>query len=358
MPATLNVINATPTLRLDGQENERLRSLLTGMVMTEQAGALSSLELRVNNAAGLTSGSAEYAFDAGGDLALGKEIIVGAGDSDAPVEIFRGLVSGLEGIFEADGTPELIILGEDFLQKARLARRTKIYENMSLEDIAREIANTHGLTPRITDLNFNFGTQVQMNETDLGFLRRLLLRADADVQLVGREMHVSVRSAVRRGEVELELGDALRSVRVLADLAHQVNEATVKGFEISSGSELQGDGQETALGPGAGRKGAEELARGFSARRQHGGQFFVSNQAEADALASAIRNGRSRRFLRAKGVAAGNPAVRVGTHIRLTSIGDWFSNTFYVVKVRHIFDLREGYRTEFEAECAFLGGRG
>jgi phage protein D len=355
MPPPLETYRATPTVRLNGQAHERLTALVTGMVMTEQAGGLSSLELRVNNAASLTSGGAEYAFDAGGDLALGAEIVVGAGDAAAPVEIFRGQVTALEGVFVEEGAPELLILAEDALQKARFARHTKVFESMSLADIVREIASAHGLTPQITGLEENFGTQVQMNETDLGFLRRLLARADADLQVVGTELHVSPRAQVRRGEVELERGPDLKLVRVLADLAHQVTAATAIGWDVSAGSALDGEGQDNALGPGDGDKGGELMSRAFSERAHHAGHFMSFNQSEVDALAGTVRNGRARRFLRAQGVATGNPALRVGTHLRLRGLGAWFSNTFYVVKARHLFDLREGYRTEFEAECAFLG---
>src|SRR5688500_3570672 len=161
------------------------------MVMNEQEGGLSSLELRFSNSASLTSGSAEYAFDAGGDLALGAELVIGAGDSSAPVEIFRGIVTGLEGVFDQDAPPELIVLAEDGLQKLRCKRRTKVYEDQSIADIARAIAGDHGLTPQIDGCSQNFGTQVQLNETDLGFLRRLLARVDADLQIVGTDLQIS-----------------------------------------------------------------------------------------------------------------------------------------------------------------------
>jgi phage protein D len=184
----------------------------------------------------------------------------------------------------------------------------------------------------------------------------LLARVDADLQIVGSELHAAPRASVRRGELELAMYSSLRSVRVTVDLADQVTQATVKGWDVSAGAVLDADGPDDALGSGQGRKGGPILEEHFAARRQHSGHLALFNQAEADALAAAIRNHRARRFVRAVGVAAGNPALRVGTHLRLTGLGRWFSNTFYVVNARHLFDLRDGYRTEFEAECAWLGG--
>jgi phage protein D len=346
---------ATPTVRLNGEENERIASLITSMVMNEQEGGLSSLELRLSNSASLRDGAAEYAFDSGGELDFGVELIIGAGESSSPVEIFRGIVTGIEGVFDQDSPPEIIVLAEDALQKARCRRRTKVYEDQSLADIARAIASDHGLTPRIDGLDQNFGTQVQLNETDLGFLRRLLARVDADVQIVGTDLQISPRTDVRRGELELALGTELKSARILADLAHQITKSTAKGWDVSAGQPMNADGQENAAGPGGGKKGSAILPDALAARTHHSCHLFGFNQSEVDAIATTVRNRRARRFLRVQGATTGTPSLRVGTHVKLTGLSAWFSNTYYVTSARHLFDLTGGYRTEFEGQCAFLG---
>lgn len=346
---------ARPTFRLNGAEDERLTSLLTHLVMSEQEGGLSALELRVANSASLRTGSAEYAFDAGGDLELGKELVVGAGDSSAPVEIFRGVITGLEGIFSDAAPPELIILAEDALQKLRCRRRSRTYEDQSLADIARTIAGDHALTPVIDGLDTHAGTQVQLNETDLGFLRRLLARVDADVQIVGTELHLSPRAQVRRGTVDLALGAELKSARILADLAHQVTTATTLGWDATAGQELKGESPASVPGPGRGRSGADAFRSAFSARTEQVCHGLSEKQPEADALAATAGQSRARRFVRIQGVTTGTPQLRVGTHATVSGLGAWFSNTYYVTSVQHRFDLQQGYRTEFEGECAFLG---
>lgn len=357
MPPTAEplVYVARPTLRLNGAEDERLASLLTHLVMSEQEGGLSALEIRLANSASLRGGSAEYAFDAGGDLDFGRELIVGAGDASAPTEIFRGFITGLEGVFSDGAPPELIVLAEDALQKLRCRRRSRTYEDQSLADIARTIAGEHALTPVIDGLDANFGTQVQLNETDLGFLRRLLARVDADVQIVGAELHLSPREQVRRGTVELALGAELKSARILADLAHQATRTTTKGWDVSAGDELQAEAPAAVPGPGRGQSGADTFQSAFSSRAEHSCQLMNDKQAETDAVAATAGRRRARRFVRIQGVTTGTPALRVGTHATVSGLGAWFSNTYYVTAVRHRYDLVQGYRTEFEGECAFLG---
>jgi len=348
--------SARPTVQLDGRESERLTALLTGMVLHEREGGLASLELRLTNLASLSDGGAETAFDAGGDLHLGAAITVGGGNAARPVELFRGTVTGLEVVHRRGAPPALVVLAEDALQKARLKRRSQVFENVTVADIVRRIAGEHGLTPQITGLDQDFGPQVQMNETDLGFLRRLLARVDADLQVVGQELHVAPRAQVRRGEVELDAALDLHEARVLADLAHQVTATTVKGWDARQGQAVSAEGAEDALGPGGGERGGALLEPALGRRAEHTGHLAVGTEAEARALASATRNGRARRLVTLHAVAAGHPALRVGAHVRLTGLGRWFANTFYVVEARHLFDLESGYRTEFRAECAFLGG--
>ena len=177
---------ARPVVRVNGQEQERVNGLLQAMDIEEQEDGMSALELRFANIANKEDGSAEFAFEDESVLKLGDRLTVYAGDEQAPTEIFQGLVSGLEAGFSEQSSPILTALAEDALQKARMARRTKIYENKTLADIAREIANNLGLTPHITGLTRDLGVQAQMNESDLGFLRRLLARNDGDVQVVAR----------------------------------------------------------------------------------------------------------------------------------------------------------------------------
>ena len=81
----------------------------------------------------------------------------------------------------------------------------------------------------------------------------------------------------------------------------------------------------------------------------------VANEAEARTLAEAAFLERQRRFVSVRGTTEGNPAVRVGAHVMLEGLGPRFSNTYYVTRCRHHYDLEHGYETDFTAEGAFLG---
>ena len=346
---------ARPTIRINGTEQERINGLMTALEMTEHEDGLSTLEMKVDNVTSDAAGNSDYAFEDEASFKLGDTITVYCGVTSEPTEIFRGVISALEAEFTEDGVPTLTALAEDTLQKARLKRRTRTYDDQSIADIARTMAGDLGLTPQISGFAEPIGTQVQLNESDLAFLRRLLARYDGDVQVVGGELHVSPRKDVRRGTVELAWHSQLRRVTVLADLAHQVNEITVTGWDPSRGQRINSRSTGFQQGPGSGRWGGDLLSDALGRRSHQIGHLVVATDDEARALADASFDERQRRFVTARGTAEGNPSIRAGTHVRLTNLSARFVNTYYVTQCCHRYDLERGYETDFTAESAFLG---
>ena len=121
-----------------------------------------------------------------------------------------------------------------------------------------------------------------------------------------------------------------------------------RGLGVMSGQQLQRP-------PGEGRSGAEILRGALGERSEHIGHILVSTDAEARHLADTVFDQRARGFVCAHGRAEGNPALRVGTHLRLTGVSQRFENTYYVVAACHRYDVSNGYQTTFRAECYALG---
>jgi Bacteriophage probable baseplate hub protein len=350
------VYSARPTVRIAGEADARITELVAAMRMEEHEGGMSSLEMRFSNIAPITDGGAELAFGADSKLKLGAEISVYAGDATQPREIFRGKVAAMEIEYKVGAGPELTVLAEDALSAGRRARASKIYSDMSPAGVVRAIASDLGLRPVLSGLDSPTATWAQLNESALSFLRRLLGRFDADAQIVGEELQVSPRKDVSRGTVELALFGQLAKVRVIADLADQVSKVTAGGWSARDGAKVKGSAASgTNLGPGSGREGKAALEEALESRAEHVGHMAVGTDAEAQALAEAAFDLRARRFVRAEGTAEGNPQLRVGTNLTLTGISPQFDNTYYVVRACHVYDQRQGYRTEFSAECAYLG---
>jgi phage protein D len=356
-PLTPNAVySAVPTIQVDGQANDKVTGQLLSLEMREQEGGMSAIEMRFGNYGTFSAGKGDLVFEDGAVLKLGATVQVYAGDVSSPTEIFRGKITALEGRFPAGGPPDLVVLAEDALQGARMRRRTKNWDSATLGQIATQVASNLGLTPVLDGLDSSIGTQQQFNESDLHFLRRLLARYNADVQIVGAELHASPRAQAQRNSIEIDLNSQLKEVRVVADLAHQVTQVTATGWDYNQGQAISVTSQTTSLGPGSGQGGKDWLGQALAARSEQAGQFATLNSQEAQALVDAEFAQRNRAFVVAHGVSEGNPNLRVGSYLKLNGLGPRFSNTYYTTATVHHFDTGGGYETRFRAECAYLGG--
>jgi len=351
----LALYSARPTLRIDGHDDDMASGLLQSMVMREQEGGLSSMELAFVNFTAHDDGRVGLAFEDERLLKLGSQLKVYAGEAGAPTEIFSGSVSALEFAFDSEGPPRLLVQAEDPAQQARMTRRIAVYDQQSVVDIARAVASRMGLTPVVSGLADTATVEVQFNESDLAFLRRLLVRHGADLQVVGTELQVAPRRDVQRSQVTLRMHSQLHKVRVVADLSHQVTEVRVTGFDFAQGAAVAGTGSAAPLGPGIGRRGSELVQQEFGERVQQTSHRLALTQPEADALARAEFEQRARRFVRVEAVCEGNPSLRVGSHVTLADVSPRFDNTYYVTACTHRYDMRRGFETELCAESAWLG---
>jgi phage protein D len=267
-------------------------------------------------------------------------------------------VTALQLELSQDAPPELVVLAEDALQRARMARRTKLHEALSIAQLARDVASAAELRAVVTGFDSDIGDHMQLNESDLAFLRRLLCAYDGDLQVVGDELHVSPRGEVRRGSVELEMFSQLTRARVSADLSDQVTGISVTGWDAEQAQRIAVQSRGASLGPGQGRPGSTLLRQGIGARVEHVGHRGVQTAGEASKLADACFDQRARRFVVVQGTAEGNPSLRVGSHVAIRGMSPRFDNTYYVTGATHRFDQQQGYETDFEAECAFFNGGG
>lgn len=360
MTRTVRLISARPTLRVDGSQNDRIDAAMCEMRLREQVGGLSSAELRFYDTVGGSDGRQTFAFADGRVLKLGAELRLYAGATTTPQEIFRGRISALESEAGLDTKASFAVLAEDALQKARRSRRSATYEDKSPADVVRAVADRLGIAVNVADgLDEPVCTWLQMNETDLSFLRRVLGRVDADMQMVGDNLQVGPRARDDRGQIDLTYGATLRQVRITADLSDVASEVRVAGWDPRQGQPVSAVAQDGTLGPGNGPAGKDLVSQALGTSCQElVGHHGEMTQSEADTVARSVFAARARRFVRAHGTADGNPQLRVGSKLRLLGVNALLATTAVVVEATHRFDLAEGYVTDFVAESAFMGAAG
>lgn len=347
--------SARPTVRLDGQELPLLSANIIRFRMREAEGGMSSCELTLSDVLSFQGGGSGYGATPDSPIRLGAALAVYGGASDAPQEIFAGRLTALEAEAGTHTAPLFTLIAEDKLFAARRKRRSRLFEQSSPADIVRAIADGHGLTPEIRDgLAAPIADWVQMNESDLAFLRRVLARVDADLQLVGERLQVGPVADAPRATVTLMLGTTLMRARLTADLADQATAIRVGSYDPASGEEVSAEATTGRMGPGSGRNGATLLRESFEDVREHIGHHGPMTQSEAQDIAQAQFGRRARRFVRVDATAKGDPAIRVGTRVTISGVNPFFENDYTVQEATHRFDLATGYLTDFIAEGAYL----
>ena len=349
------VPSARPTIRLDGQDLPLLSASIVRFRMREAEGGLSSCELTLSDVLSFQDGRSGYGATSGSPIRLGATMAVYAGASDAPQEIFAGRITALEAEAGTHSAPLFTLIAEDRLFAARRKRRSRLFEQVSPAEVARGIAGDHGLTPEIRDgLDTPVADWAQMNESDLAFLRRVLARVDADLQLVGDRLQVGLVADAPRATVALTMGMQLIRARLTADLADQATAVRLGSYDPATGEAVSAEATSGRMGPGTGRDGAALLRETFEEVREHLGHHGPMTQAEAGDIARAQFGRRARRFVRVDATATGDPAIRVGTRVTISGVNPFFENDYTVTEATHRFDLATGYMTDFLAGGAYL----
>ena len=291
----------------------------------------------------------------GTTLAFGKKLVVSVGPDGNQHRVFDGTISALEAVF-ADGQPPMVaVFAEDALMRLRMVRRLRSFTRISDADLAREVAEDHGLQAEVDVEGPTYDVVQQLNQSDLAFLRARARLVQAELWCAGRTLHMATRPRRAGAEITLVQSNQLLSVRLCADLAHQRSEVSVTGYDAGLERlvhERAGADVVEAEVSG-GRTGARIVAEALGPSATIRVRDTALNGREARAWAEAEMLRRGRCFVNVYGTTRGTPEMVVGSRLRLEDVGAPFDGPgYYTTLVRHTVDLERGLRTTFEAERA------
>lgn len=347
---------ATPVISIGGQTDDALGNDLLSLVTEETIVGMAWCEARFNNY-GYRNSAMGYLYLSRDHIDFGKQIGVSFGAGDQGRQVFTGKVSAIQADYPAADPAQLLVFAEDSLQAFRLARRTRSFEKSSTADIARQLASGHGLTPSIDLAGPTRPVVTQVNQSDLAFLRSLARADDGEVWLDGTNLHLSRRSDRDGGSFNLLYGGGLVSMSVRADLADQCTEIRVAGWDVAGKDAIFETADSSALGGelGSDTSGSSILSTALGARKETIVRAAPLDTDDATAFAKAAYLERARRFVCGTGLTAGTARMMVGSRVSLSGLGGIFDGTYYVSRTRHIYDVAEGYRTEFDVERPGIG---
>jgi uncharacterized protein len=354
MPATYL---STPALSLAGHDDPATAANLLSLTVEESIIGMSWCEARLVNF-GYRNNAADFLFLSRDVFDFGTALSISVGPDGDRRQIFTGAVSALQADYPAGEPAQLLVFAEDGLQNLRLTRRTRSFEDSSTSDIAGIIASDHSLTA-VVDLDApSRKVTTQVNQSDLAFLRMLARRDDAEVWLDGTDLHTARRPDRDAGMADLAYGGSLLSFSVRADLADQCTAVEVSGWDVAAKEPITETADSGILGAeiaSGGSSGSAVLEAAFAQRTERVVRATPLAGDDAKAMADAAYRERARRFVCGTGLTGGTPQLRVGTTVTLSGLGALFNGSYRVTRMRHMFDLVLGFRTEFDVERAWIG---
>jgi phage protein D/phage baseplate assembly protein gpV len=279
---------------------------------------------------------------------------VASSESHTPAKLLVGEVTALEKEHDGTGTVTTV-RGLDKSHRLTRGRRVASYQQMTVSDVAKKVAQRAGLQIGMIDDTSTVHPQIsQGNVSDWDFLRRLAADVGAEVAVVEGKLEFrrptkaagapATGTAATQDPLVLELGRNLLRLRTLVTSAEQVPQVQVRGWDVTAKRAV------TAVAPAktitaevgekpadlAGTFGAPDLVATDMPYRTHG-----EVQDAAKALAEQVAGG----FAELEAVLQGNPLVRAGTAVTLVNAGKPFDGKYTVTATRHSFDPDSGYTT-------------
>lgn len=315
----MTAVLAVPRLsvEIDGTDlDDAGTARLTGCRVSQRAGAPDQVEL-------VFTGSAPPG------MAVGAALRITVAGSPAP--LFTGQVTALEHDLGADGVLEVRIRGYDALHGLRLSGSVRVWSDVTVADVAAELAAAAGLSIQSGADGPTFARALQHGQSDLEFVVALAARAGLGLHLRQDTVHLHDLGESIGPEIPLSWGTTLRSATVDHNPTAGPRPIVLQGQILGALGDADGsldqqdqDGEgETLLRPGMTVLGPED--------------------AEAVVRAERRRQEASAWVLRA--IAAGDPRLRPGAGVRLSPpvAAPNLARTFVLTEVVHTIDDRAGF---------------
>jgi len=285
-----------------------------------------------------------------GPFGLGKEVEISAQPESGGSSrlLFKGEITAVEPDFGEGTQATLLVRGYDRSHRLHRGTHSQAHLQVTDSDLASRIAQEAGLRAQVDATSEVYDHVVQCNQTHMEFLSQRAQRIGYEFFVLDRTLHFK-RPAASGSTLELEWGRELRSFKPRLTLVEQVDEVIVKGWDRKARQAITGQATRGQAEPqtGESQSGSQLASAAFSSARRAVVNCPVRSQAEADTLAQAVCDEISGAFIEAEGLCYGQPELRAGKSVRLTSLGRRFSGTYLVTAATHIYRADSGYVTAF-----------
>lgn len=290
-----------------------------------------------------------------GPLNLTKEVeILGGEHGKTMYSLIKGEITALEPEFDEGQVARLVVRGYDKSHRLYRVTKSRTFLNKKDSDLAQEMAGSAGLSAQVDATSTVYDHIYQDNQTDLGFLMQRAWRIGYECFVRAGKLYFR-KPPTNDPTVTLKWGENLLYFAPRMTLAEQVDEATVRGWDISKKEAIVGQKSSGTLHPAIGEvKNGQQWAATFGAGKLVVVDQPVVSQAEANIMAQARLDERSGAFVVAEGRAPRCPQLTAGEKVKLENLGQRLSGNYLVTQVRHIY-TQDGWEAYFSVRGARSG---
>jgi phage protein D/phage baseplate assembly protein gpV len=289
-------------------------------------------------------------------IKIGSKIKLSASSNEdnSPVPLVDGEVTALEKEFDDTGA-FTVVRGLDQSHRLTRGRRVASYQQMTVSDVVKKVAQQAGLQVGQIDPTTAVHKQFsQGNLTDWAFLKKLAADVGAGIAVVDGKLEFrrpkasdsapTTDTPATDDAMVLELGRNVLRMRAVVTSAEQVPAVEVRGWDPTAKRAVVGKAPAKTVSADIGAK-PTELAGSFKAQPLVATDAPYITQNEVDDAAKALAEQVASGFAELDVMLQGNPKVRAGTAVTLNGTGKPFEGKYTVSASRHVFDPEIGYTT-------------
>jgi uncharacterized protein involved in type VI secretion and phage assembly len=284
-----------------------------------------------------------------GTFSIGTKIDIAFRAEADPVVVTAGEVTAVSVEPGAAGRHELVLTGFDLTHRMSREPKSRSFQKLTDADIASRIAGEYGLDADVESTGSAHEYVLQAGETDYAFLRRRAARIGFSVWISDKKFYFKKSPRAAGSPPKLRYGQNLSRFAVRFSAAERSDEVQIRGWDHLGKEPITGRGTEPDLGTDA--PAAQEMSaaakRAFGQVKRNAGQFPVTDQAEADALAKSLLLRASAEEAVLRGEAVGDPAIAAGAMIQVEGVGSRMTGGWRVTGVEHTYGAGRPYLTKF-----------
>jgi phage protein D len=350
---TVILTDSRPRIDIDGNYHPRLTEELLELETEETLSGSARCRATFSNFSADKNDRYDFTYFDLIDFNFGQILSVSL--TENLFRLYYGRINVIEAQFTAERQPTITIEAEDAFQVFRMQERTRVFENMSDEEIAQQVASENGLSTDVSLDGPTHGSVSQLNQSDYVFLVDRVRAAGGVMWIEPGKLVIKKEIEAEANPEDLEYGAALKYFTVRGDLRNQSTAVGVAGWDMRNKSVIHQSATDLSLFSAGGETGARTLEQAFGQRQKTLVDDMAETNEEAEELANSYFREQASRFVTGEGVAKPLPDLHVGRIINIRGAGKLFEGTYTVTKVRHLYDAREGLRTEFEVARPWIG---